>query len=66
MFSFVGDTVLDPFVGTGSTMIACSLAGRNSIGVEIDEAYLALARRRFMEQAGGFFSRAILSLEDMP
>ena len=64
MFSFVGDTVLDPFVGTGSTMIACSLAGRNSIGVDIDEAYLALAQRRFQEQASGFFSKALLSVED--
>ena len=54
MFSFVGDTLLDPFVGTGSAMVACSLAGRNSIGVDIDEAYLALAQRRFQEQASGF------------
>ncbi len=35
MFSFVGDTVLDPFCGTGTTMVAAVRAERNSIGVEI-------------------------------
>jgi site-specific DNA-methyltransferase (adenine-specific) len=40
MFSFAGDTVLDPFVGTGSTSTAALLAGRNSIGNEIEPAYL--------------------------
>jgi DNA modification methylase len=46
MFSFVGDTVLDPFVGTGTTMLAAARAGRNSIGVEIDPSYISLARNR--------------------
>jgi DNA modification methylase len=46
MFSFVGDTVLDPFVGTGTTMVAAARAGRNSIGIEIDPAYYNLARDR--------------------
>jgi DNA modification methylase len=46
MFSFVGDTVLDPFVGTGTTMVAAARAGRNSIGVEIDPAYISLAQDR--------------------
>jgi len=43
MFSFAGDTVLDPFVGTGSTTVAAIAAGRNSIGVEIDAKYAELA-----------------------
>lgn len=43
MFSFVGDTVLDPFMGTGTTTVAAANAGRNSIGVEIDRAYLQQA-----------------------
>lgn len=43
MFSFAGDTVLDPFVGTGSTSVAAVAAGRNSIGVEIDSGYVKLA-----------------------
>jgi len=36
MFSFVGDTVLDPFCGTGTTMIAAMGTDRSSIGIEID------------------------------
>jgi modification methylase len=43
MFSFAGDTVLDPFLGTGSTSLAALLAGRNSIGNEIEPAYLEIA-----------------------
>ena len=43
MFSFAGDRVLDPFAGTGSTAIAAIAAGRNSIGVEIEPAYLKMA-----------------------
>ena len=47
MFSFVGDTVLDPFLGSGTTSLAAWQSGRNSVGVEIDEAYLQSAARRF-------------------
>ena len=36
MFSFVGDTVLDPFLGTGTTTLAAMQNGRNSMGYEID------------------------------
>jgi site-specific DNA-methyltransferase (adenine-specific) len=43
MFSFAGDTVLDPFLGTGSTALAAIEAGRNSVGVEIDPGYLSMA-----------------------
>ena len=39
MFSFVGDTVLDPFLGTGTTMVAAAAHGRNSVGCEIDPDY---------------------------
>lgn len=48
MFSFVGDTVLDPFLGTGTTSVAASLWARNSIGIEIQPKYheMALARLR--------------------
>jgi len=38
MFSFAGDTVLDPFAGTGSTSQAAIMAGRNSIANEIEPA----------------------------
>jgi len=51
MFSFAGDTVLDPFAGTGSTSQAAILSGRNSIANEIEPAYLELARQRVTKAA---------------
>jgi modification methylase len=45
LFSFAGDTILDPFGGTGSTAIAAIAAGRNSISVEIEPTYIELAER---------------------
>lgn len=51
LFSFAGDTVVDPFAGTGSTMIAAIRAGRNSIGNEIEPLYLSKARLRVAEEA---------------
>lgn len=50
MFSFVGDTVLDPFVGTGTTCLAAATAGRSSIGYDVDSAYVEMARARFRRQ----------------
>jgi DNA modification methylase len=55
MFSFVGDTVLDPFMGTASTNIAASRWGRNSIGVEIDAEYFEFGRRRLAAQSHDLF-----------
>jgi DNA modification methylase len=49
MFSFVGDTVLDPFMGTGTTNVAAANLGRDSIGVEVDEHYFDQAARRMEE-----------------
>jgi DNA modification methylase len=46
MFSFVGDTVLDPFSGTGTTSVAAARSSRNSIGVEIEETYHQMAVQR--------------------
>jgi DNA modification methylase len=50
MFSFVGDTVLDPFLGTGSTSIAAIRSGRNSIGNEIEPKYMKIARARIQAE----------------
>jgi len=50
MFSFWGDTVLDPFCGTGTTMVAAMKADRNSIGIEVDAGYCRMAARRLHEQ----------------
>lgn len=46
MFSFVGDTVADPFVGTGTTLVSAAKWGRNSVGIDIEPDYVEMARRR--------------------
>lgn len=55
MFSFVGDTVLDPFMGTGTTNLACSRWGRNSIGIELDTSYFDIARQRIAGEGGELY-----------
>ena len=44
-----GATVLDPYMGSGTTGVACALTGRNFIGIEIDPRYCEIARRRIAE-----------------
>ncbi len=56
MFSFVGDTVLDPFCGSGTTMVAALRAGRNSIGVEIDPEYSRMVARNLKAEIANLFS----------
>jgi len=58
MFSFVGDTVLDPFMGTGTTTVAAARWGRNSIGVEIDPQYYTMAEKRIRQATASLFSTA--------
>lgn len=55
MFSFVGDTVLDPFTGTASTQIAAAACGRNSIGFEVDPVYHGKAAARLLSEATSLF-----------
>ena len=52
MFSFVGDAVLDPFAGTGSTAVAASRCGRNSINVELEAEYVDIAEERIQAERG--------------
>jgi DNA modification methylase len=56
MFSFVGDTVLDPFMGTGTTIVAAARCGRHSIGSEVDKHYFEMAERRIRDETTGLFS----------
>ena len=62
MFSFVGDTVLDPFLGTGTTTVAAAKWGRNSIGFEVDDHYLKLAEGRIARDTSSLFSKAEISV----
>jgi len=49
MFTKEGDIVLDPFLGSGSTAIACQLLRRRFIGFEINERYVRLAEQRLKD-----------------
>lgn len=49
-----GATVLDPFMGSGTTGVACVQTGRNFIGIEIDPEYFAIAERRIAEAQRNF------------
>src|SRR6267154_3114642 len=63
MFSFVGDTVLDPFMGTGTTALAASKCGRNSVNFEIDSSYFDFAAARLQRELSTLFSNPILIIE---
>jgi len=62
MFSFVDDTVLDPFMGTGTTNIAAAKWGRNSIGTEIDPHYFDDALLRMQEATGDLFGTTTIDV----
>ena len=65
MFSFYGDTVLDPFCGTGTTMIASLRYSRNSIGIDIDTEYCRMAARYLKKESSNLFFDMELSFEKM-
>ncbi|MBA7646261.1 hypothetical protein ES703_54023 [subsurface metagenome] len=60
MFSFVGDTVVDPFMGLGTTMVACVKAGRNSVGIDIDPDYVSMASLRLQKEIPFFLVDATI------
>lgn len=62
MFSFVGDTVLDPFMGTGTTNLAASRWGRNSIGAEVDPHYFNFACQRVTEGTSDLYGNATVNV----
>jgi len=59
LFSFVGDTVLDPFLGSGTTLIACAETNRIGIGVEINKNYCELAQKR-LEKHGAIYQQKLI------
>lgn len=66
MFSFTEDTVLDPFCGSGTTMVAAMRTGRNSIGIDIDPEYCRMAARYLKAETADLFSTAELRFEKAP
>jgi site-specific DNA-methyltransferase (adenine-specific) len=56
MFSFSGDMVLDPFCGSGTTLVAALKNGRSSAGVEIDRAYCRAAARKLKTESHSLFT----------
>jgi len=61
LFSFVGDVILDPFLGSGTTLIACVQTGRKGIGIEIDSGYCEIAQHRIIDEGKIYQAR----LEDL-
>lgn len=57
LFSFVGDTILDPFLGSGSTLVSCSQTRRKGIGIEIDQGYCEIAKQRVIKEGKIYQSR---------
>jgi site-specific DNA-methyltransferase (adenine-specific) len=60
MFSFTEDIVLDPFCGTGTTLVAALKTGRNSIGIEIDSEYYHNAAKRIKKETQQLFAESEL------
>jgi modification methylase len=59
MYSLQGDTILDPFLGTGTTMLAAIAANRNSIGYEIDPLFLNIIMEGIMSTPINYFNEII-------
>jgi site-specific DNA-methyltransferase (adenine-specific) len=70
LFSFAGDVVLDPFIGTGTTILAAMKSGRNSLGCDIEPKYLRIAQSRLIaackNRSGVGAIKALVSLDGLP
>ncbi|MFH1886531.1 MAG: DNA methyltransferase [Pseudomonadota bacterium] len=64
MFTFVGETVLDPFLGSGTTSVAAWDLARNSVGYEINPDFVSLARERLSGGQMDLFSRCRVAVEE--
>jgi site-specific DNA-methyltransferase (adenine-specific) len=62
MFAFVGDTVLDPFLGSGTTSLAAKNLSRNSIGYEINEDFLSIIKEKLGIKYKDIFDVAVFEI----
>jgi site-specific DNA-methyltransferase (adenine-specific) len=62
MFSFVGDTVLDPFLGSGTTSLAARNLDRNSIGYEINEDFLPIIKEKLGIKQKTLFKETVVEI----
>jgi site-specific DNA-methyltransferase (adenine-specific) len=63
LFTYVNDTVLDPFLGSGTTLIACYQNKRKGIGIDINTEYCKLAVKRL--EKNGFFQKNLAETMDL-
>jgi site-specific DNA-methyltransferase (adenine-specific) len=66
LFSYEGDLILDPFVGSGSTLVACRQLSRTGIGFDIDSSYLELALKRVQTLGDSKLNRKSISTLEKP
>lgn len=64
MFSFAGDTVLDPFVGSGTTSLAAKNLGRNSVGYEINSKFIEMIKQKLDAGVGKMFDNSSVDFID--
>jgi site-specific DNA-methyltransferase (adenine-specific) len=64
MFTFVGDTVLDPFLGSGTTSLSAKMLNRNSVGYEINKEYLPIIRKKIGMDEPDLFSSQEYNVEE--
>ena len=57
MITREGQTILDPFLGSGTTAIVCEKLGRTCIGIEKEKEHVEIAENRMREQLGLFFNQ---------
>jgi site-specific DNA-methyltransferase (adenine-specific) len=62
MFSFIGETVLDPFLGSGTTSLAAKNLDRNSVGYEINAAFLPIIRKKIGTERKNIFDNTVVEV----